>query len=234
MSHPTLSVKVCCIQSEDEVRLTAAAGATHIGLVGAMPSGPGPISDEDIVRIAGSAPDDVTTVLLTSRTAATEIVAHVLDTGVDAVQIVQEVAPSVRHAVRQALPGIQIFQVVHVEGETAVAAAREAAKGSDYLLLDSGRPSAEVAELGGTGRTHDWSVSADIVRRSPIPVFLAGGLAPENAAQAIRAVGPAGVDLCSGVRDSDGRLEPGRLAAFMEAVGGTSWDPTQPFADGPS
>ena len=218
MNGPSL-VKICCIQDEDEVRLAAAAGATHIGLVGAMPSGPGPISDEDIARFAGSAPEDVTTVLLTSRTTATEIVAQALDAGVDAVQIVREVAPSVRHAVRQALPGIQIYQVVHVEGGTAVAAARDAAKGSDYLLLDSGRPSAEVAELGGTGRTHDWSVSADIVRRSPIPVFLAGGLTPENVAEAIRAVGPAGVDLCSGIRGPNGRLEPGRLAAFMEAVG---------------
>ncbi len=222
MNHPTLSVKVCCIQDEAEARLAAEACATHVGLVGGMPSGPGPISDEDIARIAGSAPDDVTTVLLTSRTAATDIVAHVLDTGVDAVQIAQEVAPSVRHAVRQALPGIQILQVVHVEGEDAVAAARDAAKGSDYLLLDSGRPSAEVAELGGTGRTHDWSVSADVVRRSPIPVFLAGGLNPDNVFEAIRAVGPAGVDLCSGIRDEAGRLEPERLAAFMEAVGGTS------------
>ena len=217
-----LFVKVCCIQNEDEVRLAAEAGATHVGLVGAMPSGPGPIPDEDIARIAASAPEEVITVLLTSRTAATEIVAQVLDAGVDAVQIVQEVAPSVRLAVRQALPGVQVLQVVHVAGEGAVAAAREAAKGSDYLLLDSGRPSAAVAELGGTGRTHDWSVSADIVRRSPIPVFLAGGLNPDNVFDAIRAVGPAGVDLCSGIRDEDGRLEPERLAAFMEAVGGTS------------
>ncbi len=219
MNRPRLSVKVCCIQNEAEVRLAAGAGATHVGLVGAMPSGPGPISDEDIARIAASAPEEVVTVLLTSRTAATDVVSHVLEAGVDAVQIVQEVAPSVRHAVRQALPGIQILQVVHVEGEGAVAAAREAAKGSDYLLLDSGRPSAAVAELGGTGRTHDWSVSADIVRRSPIPVFLAGGLTPENVAEAIRAVAPAGVDLCSGIRGPKGRLEPGRLAAFMEAVG---------------
>lgn len=217
-----LGVKACCIQDEGEIRLAAEAGATHVGLVGAMPSGPGPIADEDIARIAASAPNTVTTVLLTSRTVAADIVAHVLDTGVDAVQIVQSVPASVRQAVRQALPGIQIFQVVHVEGQGALAEAREAAKGSDYLLLDSGRPSAAVAELGGTGRTHDWSVSAAIVRASPIPVFLAGGLDPENVAEAVRAVAPAGVDLCSGIRDEVGRLQSQRLTAFMEAVGETA------------
>jgi len=213
-----LSVKVCCMQNEGEVRLAAEAGATHVGLVGPMPSGPGPIPDEDIARIAASAPDTVTTVLLTSRTLAADIVAHVMATGVDAVQIVQQVPASVRHAVRQALPGIQIFQVVHVEGPAAVAEAREAAKGSDYLLLDSGRPSAAVAELGGTGRTHDWSVSAKILLASAIPVFLAGGLSPENVAEALAAVRPAGVDLCSGIRGGDGRLDLPRLGLFMEAL----------------
>jgi phosphoribosylanthranilate isomerase len=211
-------VKVCCMQNAGEIRMAAQAGATHVGLVGAMPSGPGPVADEDIARMAASAPDSVTAVLLTSRTHAAGIVAHVMETGVDAVQIVQAVAASVRHSVRQAVPGIQIFQVVHVEGGAAVAEAREAAKGSDFLLLDSGRPSAEVAELGGTGRTHDWSVSADVVRAAPIPVFLAGGLNPENVAQAVGLVAPAGVDLCSGIRGDDGRLDPLRLGRFMEAL----------------
>jgi phosphoribosylanthranilate isomerase len=213
-------VKVCCIQSAAEVRMALEAGATHVGLVASMPSGPGPLPDEEIAGIAADAPADVTTVLLTSRTRAADIAAHVVATGVDAVQIVREVPAAVRHAVRQALPGIRIFQVVHVEGPEALAQAREAAEGSDTLLLDSGRPSRAVAELGGTGRTHDWSVSAGIVRRSPLPVFLAGGLNPENVAGALREVGPAGVDLCSGIRDEEGRLEPGRLAAFMQAVKG--------------
>lgn len=212
-------VKICCIQHEEEARLAAAAGATHVGLVGPMPSGVGPITDAEIARIAAAAPGTVTTVLLTSRTGPSDIVDHVMATGVDAVQIVQAVPASTRFAVRQSLPGVGILQVVHVEGETALGEAREAAKGSDFLLLDSGRPSAAVAELGGTGRTHDWSVSAEIVRRSTIPVFLAGGLGPENVAEAIDAVRPAGVDLCSGIRDSDARLVPERLQEFIAVVG---------------
>jgi phosphoribosylanthranilate isomerase len=76
-----------------------------------------------------------------------------------------------------------------------------------------------VAELGGTGRVHDWSVSAEIVRRAPVPTFLAGGLKPGNVAQAVAAVRPAGVDLCSGIRGADDGLMQDRLESFMEAVG---------------
>lgn len=212
-------MKICCIQSEAELGVAVAAGADFVGLVGEMPSGPGPIPDEDIGRIAAAAPDGLITVLLTSRTEPADIIDHVRATGVRAAQIVQDVPASTRLAVRAALPDIRILQVVHVEGAAALAVARRAAEGADYLLLDSGRPAAPVAELGGTGRTHDWSVSADIVAASPVPVLLAGGLRPENVAEAVAVVGPWGVDVCSGLRDGAGRLDSRRLAAFMAAVG---------------
>jgi len=213
-------VKICCIQDEGELRLAAEAGADFVGLVGAMPSGPGPLPDEAIARIAGASPTDLTTVLLTSRTDPSGIVAHVEATGVDAVQIVRVVPAETRWAVRAALPEVTVLQVVHVEGLGAVEEARSAVEGADYVLLDSGRPSAPVAELGGTGRTHDWSVSARIVEESPVPVLLAGGLRPENVAGAVAAVGPWGVDVCSGVRGPDGRLVEGRLRRFLDQVHG--------------
>lgn len=211
-----VAVKVCCIQDEEELWMAARAGATFVGLVGAMPSGPGPIPDDAIARIAAVAPPDVVTVLLTSWTDASDIVAHVRATGVDAVQIVRAVPASTRLAVRAALPEVSILQVVHVEGPEAAEEARRAAEHADYLLLDSGRPSAPVAELGGTGRTHDWSVSARIVEESPVPVLLAGGLRPENVASAVAAVRPWGVDVCSGIRGADGRLSGERLGLFLD------------------
>ena len=219
--HPAafaVLIKVCCIQDESELAVAAHAGATHVGLVGEMPSGPGPIGDSEIARLASQAPASVSTVLLTSRTDAAGIVAHVLAVAVDAVQIVQAVPAAVRHAVRQALPGIAVWQVVHVTGPQALARVRDAAEGSDALLLDSGRPAETVPELGGTGRTHDWAVSAEIVRRAPVPVLLAGGLRPENVAEAVTRVRPAGVDLCSGVRDENGSLSGVRLDAFVGVV----------------
>jgi phosphoribosylanthranilate isomerase len=209
-------VKICCIQDEAEVRLAADAGATFVGLVGAMPSGPGPIPDDAIARIAAAAPPGLTTVLLTSRTEPDDIVAHVRATGVGAVQIVRSVPTATRRAVRESLTEVRILQVVHVEGADALDEARLAAEEAHFLLLDSGRPGAAVAELGGTGRTHDWTVSARVVEAVEVPVLLAGGLGPENVAEAVAAVRPWGVDVCSGLRDAQGRLDPARLRAFME------------------
>jgi len=184
--------------------MAAAAGATHVGLVAAMPSGPGPIADDRIAEIVGAVPTGVTAVLLTAHTDADSIIGHARTTGVTAVQIVGEVPADVRLSIKAAAGSIDILQVVHVGGPEALEQAQPAAVGSDFVLLDSGRPSALVPELGGTGRTHDWAVSAQIVSRLDVPVFLAGGLGPENVAEAIRTVRPAGVDLCSGIRDPAG------------------------------
>ena len=184
--------------------MAAAAGATHVGLVAAMPSGPGPIAADRIAEIVGAVPTGVTAVLLTAHTDADSIIEHARTTGVTAVQIVGEVPADVRLSIKAAAGSIDILQVVHVGGPEALEQAQPAAVGSDFVLLDSGRPSALVPELGGTGRTHDWAVSAQIVSRLDVPVFLAGGLGPENVAEAIRTVRPAGVDLCSGLRDPAG------------------------------
>ncbi len=89
----------------------------------------------------------------------------------------------------------------------------------DALLLDSGRPSAEVPELGGTGRIHDWSVSREIVRSVGVPVILAGGLRSDNVAEAVAAVVPFAVDVCTGIR-TNGRLDPVKLEAFAQALSG--------------
>jgi phosphoribosylanthranilate isomerase len=87
----------------------------------------------------------------------------------------------------------------------------------DELLLDSGRPGAPVKELGGTGRVHDWALSRRIREAVRIPVWLAGGLNVANVREAVAAVRPAGIDVCSGVR-TGGVLDPAKLAAFVGAA----------------
>jgi phosphoribosylanthranilate isomerase len=118
---------------------------------------------------------------------------------------------------RTTLPDVSLVQVIHVRDEASVTEAAAAAETAGALLLDSGDPSRPVKELGGTGRTHDWALSALIVEASPVPVFLAGGLGPENVGAAIRAVKPYGVDLCSGVR-TEGALDVEKLRRFVAAV----------------
>jgi len=212
-----LHLKICCIQDEAELRLAHAVGARFCGLVAAMPSGPGPIPDERIAALAAAAPDGLTPVLLTARSDPESIAEHVATAGVHAVQIVRTVPTYVRRRLRELVPGITILQVVHVVGPSAVDVADEAAEESDYLLLDSGRPGSALEKLGGTGRTHDWGLSARIVRRARVPVFLAGGLGPQNVAEAIERVRPHGLDVCSGLRPH-GRLDPDMLSRFLEGV----------------
>lgn len=217
MPAPATHLKVCCIRSEAEAALAISLGATAVGLVSAMPSGPGVIGDDAISRIAAWVPRGIATFLLTSRTDAKGVVEHVIATGVNTVQLVDAVHSDVYAALRDAAPAVRIVQVIHVEDEASLDEAMEAQEQVDVLLLDSGRPKAAVKELGGTGRTHDWSLSARIVAASRVPVYLAGGLNPSNVRDAIAAVRPYGIDLCSGVR-TNGLLDRDKLGALVTAM----------------
>ena len=210
-------IKICCIGSIEEARLAIEHGADAIGLVGPMPSGAGVIGDDLIAEIARAVPPPVAAFLLTSETTPEAIIAHARRCGTDTVQMVDHVAPGHVPALRAGLPGVRLVQVIHVEGAESVLAARRIAPLVDAILLDSGRPSATVRELGGTGRIHDWSISRDIVRGCDCPVFLAGGLHAGNVAAAITAVRPFGVDLCTGIRTDD-KLDRAKLRAFIAAV----------------
>lgn len=210
-------IKICCIAGEDEARLAVAHGASAVGLVSEMPSGPGVIPEPAIAAIADAVPPGVAAFLLTSLRDPDAIAAQVRRCRVDTVQLCDRPAPGARRRLRELLPGVRIVQVVHVTGESAIAEASEAVGTAHGVLLDSGRPDAVDRELGGTGRTHDWDLSARIVAAVPAPVYLAGGLTPGNVAGAVARVRPFAVDVCSGVR-TGGRLDAARLAAFTAAV----------------
>lgn len=210
-------VKVCCISSRKEAKIAIAAGADALGLVGAMPSGPGPIDDDLIAEIAAAVPPPISTFLLTAEATAGTIAAHVKRTAPTTVQVVSHIDPADAARLALLIPSTRRVQVIHVEGCEALDLIPAYAPHVHAFLLDSGRPGAPIPELGGTGRAHDWEISAAFVRASPLPVFLAGGLNAENVGEAIRVVRPFGVDLCSGVR-MDGRLDAADLEAFVEAV----------------
>lgn len=213
-------VKVCCIGGAGEAAAAVRFGAAALGLVSAMPSGPGPIPEPLIMEIAATVPPAVGTFLLTSRQDVRSIVEQQRRCRVNTLQIVDRLEEGTYEDLREALPGVAIVQVIHVTGEEAVEeACRVAGRGVNALLLDSGNQSLPVKELGGTGRVHDWRLSRRIREAVDVPVFLAGGLRAENVAEAIRAVRPFGVDVCSGVR-TGGRLDLGKLEAFFEAVEG--------------
>ena len=214
---PRTRVKICCIASQDEADLAVKAGADAVGLVGAMPSGPGSISDRKISEIAKQVPPATSCFLLTSETSASGIAEHLLRTGVSTVQLVQHLSLKETLSLDRVLLSTRRVQVVHMEGPEALDLIDTHEPYVHAFLLDSGRPSADTPELGGTGRTPDWALSRAFVEKSKKPVFLAGGLTPENVGDAIARVKPFGVDVCTGVR-TNGHLDPKKLEAFMGAI----------------
>ena len=210
-------VKICCIASLDEARLAIDAGASAIGLVSAMPSGPGPIDEADIAAIAAAVPPPTETFLLTALTDAEAIAAQHRRCGTTAVQLVDALEEVELRRLRRLLPDVRLVQVIHVSGPESVDEARAAAPLVDTILLDSGNPTLAVKELGGTGRVHDWAISRRIRESVGVPVLLAGGLHPGNAREAYDRVLPAGLDVCSGLR-LNGRLDAGKLRGFFDAL----------------
>lgn len=211
-------IKICCISSIAEARLAVQYGASALGLVGHMPSGPGVIADELIAEIVPIVPPPVATFLLTSETQADAIIKHQQRVHTNTLQLVDAVETEAYEAIRKALPTVKLVQVIHVIDEKTLDEALQLTGHVDALLLDSGNPTLAVKELGGTGRVHNWAISRQIVEQSPVPVFLAGGLKSENVRQALDAVQPYGLDLCSGVR-SNGHLDEAKLEAFFRAAG---------------
>jgi len=210
-------IKVCCIASHEEAALAIGHGAHAIGLVSAMPSGPGPIAEERIAEIAARVRPPTRTFLLTSRQSAAAIVEQHRRLRTTTIQIVDHLTDGSYDEIRAWLPGVELVQVVHVTGPESVDEAQAVAPHVDAILLDSGNRRAAVKELGGTGRTHDWTVSRRIRESVSVPLYLAGGLKAENVGEAIGAVRPFAVDLCSGVR-TDGHLDDRKLTAFFAAV----------------
>ena len=216
-----MRIKVCCIQWIEEARLAIRAGVDALGFVSEMPGGIRGIGNQKIRRIVRTAPPTCSTVLLTSRRDPVAIVGHQKATGANTLQLVGAVEPESVLRIRDALPGISLIKVIHVVDSRAIEAATRFFEAADALMLESKVELQDGVALGGTGVTHDWVVSRQIVEASPLPVLLAGGLSPANVFDAIRAVEPFGVDVCSGLRPN-GVLDPVRLRKFVSRTTGAA------------
>ena len=215
-----IRVKICCIASVEEAKTAIKLGASALGLVSEMPSGPGVINERLITEIADSVPPGISTFLLTSKQSVEEIINQQKHCRTNTIQICDRLTHGTHSELKKALPGIKIVQVVHVTGEESIDEAVEISKNVDAILLDSGNQKLKVKELGGTGRVHDWNISSEICRQISVPMFLAGGLNPENVGEAISKVNPYGVDICSGVR-TNGNLDESKLKTFFENIRNT-------------
>jgi len=157
--------------------------------------------------------------LLTCLQDATSIIDQQRRLRVNTIQICDRLTSGSYQQIREALPGISLVQVIHVTAPESVEEAIAVAPHVDAILLDSGNQSLAIKELGGTGRTHNWTLSRKIREAIEVPLFLAGGLNPGNVADAIREVQPFGIDVCSGLR-TEGALDPQKLSDFIRAIRG--------------
>lgn len=198
-------------------------GASALGLVSEMPSGPGVIDDNSIAEIASKIPPPIATFLLTSKQKAEEIIIQHSKTRTNTLQLVDHLPEEQLLILRDKLPAIKLVQVIHVLDESSIDEAKKVQHFVDAILLDSGNPRLKVKELGGTGRTHNWEISRNIAESVNIPVFLAGGLNPQNVNEAIKAVQPYGLDICSGVRTNN-LLDVKKLKSFITEVQKLNWD----------
>lgn len=214
----TVRAKLCGIRSESDLRTAVEAGADAVGFIcGVTHFSEDALTGSRARQLAALVPPFVSRVLVTHLEEAADIVRVAELIGADTIQIHGLVTPATVRQVRDTAGGRRIVQAVHVTGPESIDTARTAAANCDAVLLDS----RTATRLGGTGETHDWSISAAIVKtltELARPVILAGGLNPTNVAEAIATVRPYAVDVNSGVENSTGDKDPAACAAFVAAT----------------
>ena len=198
-------VKVCGITRRDDALLAADLGASAIGFV-FWPGSPRYVEPETAAAIARELPADVAPVGVFVDPTVGEVRLIAAQVGLAAVQLHGDEPATLCDG----LP-YRVLKAVPVAGEATCAAA-ERVPARITVLLDARDP----LRKGGTGRTVDWGVAADVAARRRI--FLAGGLCPENVGEALRTVRPYGIDVSSGVEAQPGRKDGGRLRDFFEEV----------------
>jgi phosphoribosylanthranilate isomerase len=201
----------------EEANLAVRYGASALGVVSHMPSGPGVITEDRIIEIAATIPPSIGSFLLTSLQNVAAIIAQQRRCRTNTIQICDRLTGGTHSDLKDALPGISIVQVIHVTGRESVDEAVSIASHVDAILLDSGNQKLPTKELGGTGRTHNWTLSREIREQVGVPIFLAGGLESGNVKRAIEEVGPFGLDICTGVRTS-GTLDETKLAQLFANI----------------
>ncbi len=212
-------VKVCGIQTHEEASAALACGATALGvLVGLTHRAEDEIEAAAARDIVARLPAETEAVLVTHLLDPERVAGLAASVGARAIQVHGDMTPADLRRLRPMAPDKRLLKAVHVTGEDdALARAfAYADAAANALVLDS----RSADRLGGTGLTHDWSISRRIVAAvHPLPVYLAGGLRPENVEEAVARVRPAGVDVNSGVEDESGRKDPARMREFVATAG---------------
>jgi phosphoribosylanthranilate isomerase len=183
------------MQTVVEALAVVTQGVDHIGITPANIGLPGEVNFETARAIVDAVGDSAVKLALSVETEVEAIVAMVEAVRPDILHLCGpegKLLPDAVGALRERIPGVAVMQAVSVAGPETVATALAYQEVADYLILDTDTPA--IVGIGASGKTHDWNISREIVKRMDIPVILAGGLSPENVAEAISIVRPWGVD----------------------------------------
>lgn len=213
-------VQIYSLTDVDDVAICERAGVDHVGVAAGSQDLPASISNEQALDIFEATPDGMRTVALTVETDVEAVCAYADALSPDILHLCPDVdaldSDDVRE-IRDALDeSIDVMRALDVVGEETVAAARRLDDACDWFLLDTATDA--VDGIGASGETHDWSVSRRIVEETETPTILAGGLSPDNVADAVRAVRPAGVDSYTHTSRNERRKDPEKVRAFARAA----------------
>jgi phosphoribosylanthranilate isomerase len=211
-----IHVKICGIRRRIEDALAAIEyGADALGfLVGQEHTSPDFLDASDAGAIVQALPPDVSVVLVTHFVDPDDIIGLAMSINVAAIQLHGDTSPTQAAIIKRRLPHLKTYKAIHVIDTESIDTAMQYISTVDGLVLDTINVS--TGQVGGTGQTHDWSISRQIVEQLPIPVILAGGLNPDNVGEAIRHVRPYGVDVNSGTKGSDGYKDHAKLKRFID------------------
>jgi len=190
-----VKIQIYTMQTVDEAQAVAALGVDHVGVTPSNSGLPGEVDFTTARAIVDAVRNLAVSVALSVDSDLDAIERMVLAVRPDILHLCglkNTLSPEAVRALRGRLPNVPIMQAVSITGPEALDVALAYQDVADYLILDSQAP--DIAGIGASGVTHDWSISREIVRQVKIPVILAGGLSPENVAEAIRMVQPWGVD----------------------------------------
>ena len=203
-----IKVKICGVRTAEDASKCVEAGADAVGML--LAPSPRRITVERAGAIVKGLPPFVTPVIVAMPSSAEEAVEAARKIGPGAIQLQGDEPPEMLAEIKKALPGIRLIKAVHVGSGDELEKARAYEEVADAILLDTMSPG-----RGGSGQTHDWSLSKKVAASIKKPVVLAGGLNPSNVAGAVRAVRPFAVDVASGV-EAEGRAKDMRLVkAFI-------------------
>lgn len=211
-------VQIGGVSSLKEALFCHRVGVDAVGFTLELPSGPHDGLSRDLAAsIIAALPPGVLPVVITYLSSSSDAVRLVNQVSAGAIQFHGGISPKEIMRFRTACPHVRTIGCVTVMDESAIGTARTFESPLwDAIILDS--YDAESGKRGATGKAHDWSISARIVQSAAVPVILAGGLNPDNVAEAVRIVRPHGVDAHTGLENSAGKRDFAKIERFVRTA----------------